>query len=278
MKESWVNKLQRIDRRIIYGVTTLAVLIPILVPFAVPLIVTDTTQEVYDRLDGLEPGDVVMFSFDVSAGSAPETFPISEAIMRHLAKKDGVKVVCVSFAYPDGPEWADRALRILAEEGKTYGVDYINLGFRAGSEAAVAYAAQDMHAAFPVDVNGDDIKQFPIMDYLKTAADIHTFFTFSSSTPDIYVRQLGLPYGVAVIPGVSFTITPVVLPLYDSGDLAGLLGGLRAAAEYELLTGVIGSGSGAMGALLLAHVTILVFLVIGNICYFIDKRTSREEN
>ena len=94
MKESWVNKLQRIDRRIIYGVTTLAVLIPILVPFAVPLIVTDTTQEVYDRLDGLEPGDVVMLSFDVSAGSAPETFPISSY---HATPKEGrSKVVCVS--------------------------------------------------------------------------------------------------------------------------------------------------------------------------------------
>ena len=76
-------------------------------------------------------------------------------------------------------------------------------------------------------------------------------------------------------PGISFTITPTVLPLYDSGDLAGLLGGLRAAAEYELLTGQIATGSGAMGAELLGHLTILVFLIIGNACYFLRRREAQ---
>ncbi len=111
----------------------------------------------------------------------------------------------------------------------------------------VAYAAKDMHAAFPRDFNGEDIKRFPIMEHIKTAADIHTFFTFSNSGPDMYIRHLKEMYGTAIIPGISFTITPTVRPLYDSGDLAGFLGGLRAAAEYELLTGQIATGSGAMG-------------------------------
>ena len=122
------------------------------------------------------------------------------------------------------------------------------------------------------NVNGDDIKQFPIMDYLKTAADIHVLHIQQQYSTSMYASRSS--YGVAVIPGVSFTITPVVLPYTIREILQGCWEGC-AAAEYGFLTGVIGSGSGAMGALLLAHVTILVFLVIGNICYFIDKYQPR---
>ncbi len=272
---SWVDKLQHIDSRIIYGILAFAILVPIIQPFAVPIKVSEDVQKVYDRVDNLKPGDVIVMSFDMSAGSAPETFPIPEAILRHLAQKDGVKVVALSFYSPDGPEWGEKALEILRDAGKEYGVDYINLGYRAGGETAVAYAAKDMHAAFPKDFNGEDIKRFPIMEHIKTASDIHTFFTFSSSGPDMYIRQLKEMYGTAIIPGISFTITPTVLPLYDSGDLAGLLGGLRAAAEYELLTGQIATGSGAMGAELLGHLTILVFLIIGNACYFLRRREAQ---
>jgi len=270
MKESWILKLQHVDRRIIYSIIALGITLPLIFPFSVPLRVGDAVKEVYQRMDALKPGDIVMMSFDMSAGSAPETFPIPEAILRHLAKKQGIRVVAVGFHSPDGPEWADKALQILEQAGKVYGVDYINLGYRAGGEGAVAFAAKDIHAAYPVDVQGKDISQFPIMEKLRTAEDIDVFFTFSSSGPDIYVRQLG-PYGVPIIPGISFTITPTVLPLYDSGELAGLLGGLRSAAEYELLTGVVASGNAAMGAQLLGHLVILLFLVMGNAFYFVSK-------
>lgn len=62
-----------------------------------------------------------------------------------------------------------------------------------------------------------------------------------------------------------------------SGQLKGFLGGLRGAAEYELLVGAPGKGCAGMDAQSLGHVTIIVFLILGNIGYFAAKKQRQQE-
>ena len=57
--------------------------------------------------------------------------------------------------------------------------------------------------------------------------------------------------------------------------LKGLLGGLRPAAEYEILLEQPGEAVAMMDAQSAAHITILAFILLGNIAYFVTKPKQR---
>ena len=54
-------------------------------------------------------------------------------------------LVTVGF-FADGPMFAEKALAILEAAGKEYGKDFVNLGYRAGGESAIAMLAADVKA------------------------------------------------------------------------------------------------------------------------------------
>jgi hypothetical protein len=53
-----------------------------------------------------------------------------------------------------------------------------------------------------------------------------------------------------------------------------MVGGLRGAAEYELLIGKGGSGARSMLAQTSMHLYVLLLIVIGNVVYFRNRRTG----
>ena len=54
----------------------------------------------------------------------------------------------------------------------------------------------------------------------------------------------------------------------DSGQLDGMLTGMKGAAEYEQLTGATGLALPAMAGQSFAHLYIFVLIVLGNIAMF----------
>jgi hypothetical protein len=48
------------------------------------------------------------------------------------------------------------------------------------------------------------------------------------------------------------------------------------AAEYEALIGVPGIGTSGMDAQSVAHLVIVLFIVLGNIGYFIERHRSKK--
>ena len=105
-KGGFVEKLQHVDRRILYLVLAVLVAIPLIWPFTLPLQVSPAVYSLYDHVESLKSGDVVLMSFDYSAGGAPDIHPQVEAIVRHLAKKDGVGLVTVGFFADEHPQLA----------------------------------------------------------------------------------------------------------------------------------------------------------------------------
>ena len=55
-----------------------------------------------------------------------------------------------------------------------------------------------------------------------------------------------------------------------------VLAGMPGAAEYESLIGQKGSATSGMDAQSVAHLVIVLFIVLGNISYFIDRKRSRK--
>ena len=268
-----LSALASIDRRILYILLFLVVAYPILNPFGLPLRVSPEVAYLHSRIDALKSGDVLLMGFDYSASGSADIHPQTEAILRHVARKDAVKVVAVSF-WEDGPMFIDRAIRILELAGKKYGTDYVNLGYRTGGESAIARFAEDMRATFPRDFRGGETANLPVMQNVNSIKDVTLAIDFSGGSPGPreWIRQVQAPYRKDLAIGVSTSMVPALLPYYESKQVISILGGLRGAAEYEVLIKELGKGAAGMGSQTMGHLLIIAFLIIGNIGFLASRR------
>ncbi|MGI6162838.1 MAG: hypothetical protein ACOYEQ_02790 [Bacillota bacterium] len=270
----WENLLN-IDRRWIYLTLFIVVSFPLLMPIGLPLTVTRETIKVHSYIEKLEPDSVVVLSFDYSPSSYAEQHPQAVAIMNHLMRVPGVKVICVAF-WEQGPIMCEELLDSLDTYGKKYGEDYVHLGFVAGGETAMSAFANDIHKTFPVDYRKNPINEIPMMDNIRTAKDIDLLVSIAAGSPGVpeFIRQIQGPYGVPFAAGLVAISVPITMPYVQSQQMIGLLAGLRGAAEYEQLIDMKATATIGMDAISLSHVVVMVFIVIANLSYFAGKRNE----
>jgi hypothetical protein len=272
-----IRNLQHLDSRIIYVVLAGALIIPILFPFSMPLRISESARKTYEMIESLEPGDAVLMSFDYAGSAEIEIHPLPEALLRHIATKPGVRVLGVSFNV-EGPIWTEKAFEILKENGKVYGKDYVNLGFRAGREGAIAQMAEDFEATFPLDYYKNPIADLSVMEGIESPKDLRLVFQFNTGFGvEEFIRQIGDRYKVPLIIGLSLGILPANIPYLEAGQIEALLGGVRGAAEYEILMKEPSMGSVVMSAQSLGHLAIIGFLVLGNVAYFLSGKGREEQ-
>src|SRR5207247_4333117 len=77
--------------------------------------------------------------------------------------------------------------------------------------------------------------------------------------------------------GCTGVIAPGLYPLLRSGQINGLIGGLRGAAEYETLIGQKGRAVAGMDAQSATHVAIIMLVILCNVFYLLI-RTSRGQS
>src|SRR3972149_6756223 len=127
------QKLLAVDRRVIFALVAVAVIIPFFLSFPIKITVSPPVQAVYDDIEKLPPGSLVMISCDYDPPSSPELQPMTETMLKHFFMKD-LKVIILGL-WPPGPMQANVALeRVLADpaiapKNLQYGQDYVNLGF-----------------------------------------------------------------------------------------------------------------------------------------------------
>lgn len=268
--------MPNIDRRIIYVVLIVAVVYALVWPMGLPVTIGKTTEDAYAAIDALKPGDVLVMGMDFSAGGIPELEPAGKAIFYHCMQKD-VKIVMLGMWVMAG----DMGARLLAEMAplfpdKEYGKDYINIGYKAGGAVLLQKAVDDIvEAALGVDYLGNKLPgNFSIFDNFKSLKDAAFWVCLSTGNPGVpdWIKVVGDPLGIpGTIDVVSVSI-PENMPFVDSGQIQGIIQGIRGSAEYELLVSRPGRAVSGMDAQSLAHVVILVFIVLGNISYLIARK------
>ena len=121
--------LGSLDRRIIFLIVGLSVLIPLLKPewIDLPIRPTPESQIVFDEINKLNAGDKMLLSFEYSPSTKPEIHPMAIAILKHLYAKN---IQVYGFAlWPDGNFMSTEAFSEVSDDyDKKYGVDYVNLG------------------------------------------------------------------------------------------------------------------------------------------------------
>lgn len=269
--------LAKLDRRWLYLVMAAVIVIPFVARIEFPIIPSDSATRVYEAIEALPEGSVVLLSADYDPGSEAELYPMNEAIFEQLGKKKGVRVV-LTMLWPQAGPLVKKALeKAYLPHGKIEGKDFVNLGYKPGGSILISKGNESIRQAFPEDVNGTPVDRIEAMNGIENYADIDFFMILSAGTPGIreWLEQCQSRTGKPMASGMTAVSAPDFFQYENSGQLLGLLGGLRGAADYEKLVGKPGRGVLGMGPQSFGHLLIVLFVVLGNVGYLLARRKAR---
>lgn len=271
------EKFLSIDRRYIFILVAIGVVVPLVFPLGLAVTTSPPVENVYNEIESLRPGTPVLISVDYDPSTQPELSPMTVAILRHCFARD--LPVIITVLHPGGPGLAlEISDRISKEAGAVYGEDYAFLGYKVGSSAVILSLGQDFHISYPADYFNTPIDELPLMKKVKNYNDIGLVVTLSGSTfPEVWVAFAHERYGQKVAAGVTAVMAADYYPFLQTGQLVGLLGGLKGAAEYEKLIERPSDGLKGMDAQTIIHLLIVVFIILGNIAYVSVQRAKRRE-
>jgi hypothetical protein len=269
---SWKELLSRNYKQIIYLSLFVSLAIPLMRPIGLPVPVDKTTQDVYDRIQALQPGDVAVLGSNIGAAIYAEVYPQYVAILEHLLRKQDVKILLVDHG-TEGPIFTKKALNeVNAYTRKTYGEDFVHLGFIAGGEAAIAGLSRDIKALLDVDYEGNKLEGLPMMDDVNGASDFTIVIDFTASADSqFWLNQAYAPYGTEIAFGLTAVKVPDAYAYYTAGQIFGIIESLKGAAQYEVLIGRPGIAVKGMDAQSLAHLLYIGLILLGNVVFFMQR-------
>jgi len=272
-----LEKLSNLDGRIVYGILLVSMVLPLLNPLGLPLTTPAETVAMYDMIESMPEGSPIVFSMDCGAAGFDEISPGATAVISHMARK-GLRVIGVSFVEA-GSDLLNKLFDASLMSGKEYGKDYVNLGYLAGGENAMAAAAKDLRAMYPVDFSGSPTSGMQVLSGVNSFTDVKMVICAATGSPGIpeWIRQVGDPLKVPIATVVIAGLVADYAPYLQAKQLVGLVPGLRGAAGYEGLIGILGRGMAGIDAQSVAHLVILLLVVLGNAVYFANKRKSSEK-
>lgn len=234
-------------------------------------------QKSFDYIDSLPAGTILMVSFDHEASSLPEVQPISLALIRH-AFKNHLKIIGLSL-FAEGTAIGYRTLNKVASEfNKSYGRDYVFLGFKPQHIAAILGMGESIRDVFPRDYLGNLTDTLPLMKGVDNYSNIEMVLSIADGDRAVqWIEYAGPRYGQKVMAGLTAAMITSYDPYLSSGQLFSVIGGLRGAAEYENLYGQLGKGNRSMPAQTAAHIYVIVLIIIGNVIYIRSRRQGRGE-
>ena len=123
------------------------------------------------------------------------------------------------------------------------------------------------------------------MDGVYSVEDFDFVFDFSAGVPGNaeWVQYACDPKGVPLSSGCTSIMVTDAIPYVESGQLQGILAGMPGAAEYEQLVyshlkeyNFTGEATGMMSAQSISHIVIVLFIIFGNITYYILRKRGKE--
>jgi hypothetical protein len=267
-------KLPVLDRRFLYLILFVSVVLPLLFPIGLTGRVSTATRQFHDLIESLGPGDVIILSFDCEAASWPEVGPVARAIAEHAMRK-GVCIIGTSFLSEGTALGYELLSQLALANQKTYGEDWVYLGFRPQYVAAMLGMGESIAREYPQDYLDGPTEELPLVVRAGSYHGVRLIVSIADDTmPQYWVEYAGARYGTRIAAGLAAVMLTTFTPYLDSGQLSGLVGGLKGAAEYEQLLKVKGAGTRGMDAQSSAHLAIIALVILGNIGYYWKKRSA----
>lgn len=270
-RDFW-ERLQAIDRRVLYTLLLVVITLPLFKPIRLPMVTMPSTQKLYQAIESVPQGGFAIVSATWSGGTRAENMPQTEAILRHLMKRR-LRVAIFSFDQQGSQFSYNIASRLAKEYGYEYGKDWVHWGYRPIVGVVLKSLVRDIPSTFATDRDGKPTKDMPVMKGIKDIKNVDVIVEIAAS--GIYMDWIGLVVGAN--PNLKFGFCPTAVmapetyPYMDSGQIVGIMEGMRGAAEYEKLVNTMGLATKGMGSISLAHVLIMVLIIIGNLGYLATR-------
>ena len=271
MSKSVLEKIEKIDRRILFWVATILVIIPYINPIALPLPIDPMTQEFYDKITAIPAGSYVVLAQDTSPANYPEWGGGLVAVCKILSKMD-VKIVSWSLDNPDDTIiWDLYCQPIFEKAGKVYGEDFVYFGWFPGYEAVAVRTATDMPGILKEDHYGNKFEDLPIMEGINNAGQFRAIVLCGMSNWP-YVRTDWITaYSIPAFSIMKAGDIASLMPTYLSGLLTAVIKSMRGSAELETLIGEPGLASASMGGTTFAVGFMVVVIIFTNVIYILRK-------
>lgn len=271
------DRLLAIDRRIIFLLVAIAVTLPLFSKAILHIEVSPTVKAVYDAVESLPAGSKVLVSFDYDPASAPELQPMALSFFRHCFSKD-LKVIIIGL-WPQGPVQANIALADVFRDPEIeaknleYGEDYVNLGYMAGNEVVIQAMGADIHTTFPADYSGNRTSQLSLMKGVKNFDNIDFVYNLSAGYPGTqeWVQFAVDRFHATLGAGNTAVQAPGMYPYVQTGQLLGVLGGMKGGAEYEIIGNRPARAVSYMFSQSVSHAVVVFFIIIGNLAFFATR-------
>jgi hypothetical protein len=266
--------MEHVDRRWLFLALAAAIVIPMLVPLPLPIHVSTMVRDLYEAIEALPEGSVVLVSADYDPSGKPELEPFHLALTHHLARRN-LRMVIVNLwaAAPPLTEHVLAQAGLATDLGKVYGTDYVNLGFKEGRQIVMKSMGQSLRQTFPVDRAGTPVDRLPLMAEVDDYGDFALLVNISAGSPGLkeYVQVVQSRWRIPMVGACTAVSGPDYVPYYSAGQLLGLAAGMKGAAEYEMLVGRPGDAVTGMAAQSASHLLLIAFIVLGNVAFFLRR-------
>ncbi|HDR00067.1 MAG TPA: hypothetical protein ENN51_07285 [candidate division WOR-3 bacterium] len=278
---NFAERLGRIDRRIVFAFIAVVVIVPFFLPLSILSRVSPEAQRLFDAVEDIRPNDKpLLISIDFDPQSMPEIYPMLEALLRHAFARD-VPVVVMAL-WVTGVGLGELALNQVAPEyGKEYGRDYAFLGWKPGFAAVVLGMGRSIPETYPTDQYDTPLDELPVMQGVRNYDDIPLAISLSAGDPGVmtvWIPYVQARFGQDLGAGVTAVSAADAYPFLQSGQLTGLLAGMKGAAEYEFLIAEAGYTEAATPAIQamdsqsMAHLAIILLIVLGNASFILTRK------
>jgi len=281
-----------LDRRVIYTIVLLCVMLPLIWPMELPFSPTAEVRAAFEDIEELERGSAVLISCDYGPSSMPETHPMYLALL-HQCFRRGLRPIILTLV-PSGPGLASRGLRDVLQHvdergSPSYpdlveGEDYAFLGYKPGGTAVMLGLGQSFTATFPEDYDGDPTAVMPLFREISALGDCAYLFDIASvGYPEFWVPYAAERERIPMSVSCTAVSAAQYYPYLTAGQFQGLVGGMRGSAEYEKLVGMeqilgrIPDATRGMDSQSTVHIFIVLAIIIVNIFYFLENRAQRKE-
>ncbi|HWP30921.1 MAG TPA: hypothetical protein VNK96_04230 [Fimbriimonadales bacterium] len=272
------ESLLSLDRRILYLILMLLVGWQVISPLDVGNVVSVRTKDLFDYLNSLKEGDVVVIESDWTYSTKGESLPQFQALMRLLMRKK-IKFIITSID-PQAPRIASYEIEQLAVEpgSNNYmpGKDYFVAGYFPDAYNHVKGMVNNIRKElstrgalpFLIENNISDLSQIKIVLVVTGSSSIDVWYERIRNK-----TKLGL-FCTAVMSAENILF-------YASGQLVGIVIGAKGAFDFESLLAEtfkepeytnFQSGRRYMGPLAFALMLLVLAVIIGNLALFFSRR------
>lgn len=280
---NWLSKLDTIDPRWVYIIMAVSLVFPVLKPLGLAITIDETTTvPVYNWVESLQPGDIVVGDIAFSGGSEGELGPQLQAWFRHCMTK-GVKVIMVAQWNTGerlGYTLLEQTAKQLEGEGISaeYGVDWVYAGYKPGGTTLWRQMQIDFwEACAETDMLGNSFQDLPLMHRFRKwdKESSKGIMAFVSGSPGLPTYTTYFPDYEIYVGNVAVQV-PGAMNTLRAGQIKGLLAGLPGGAQYEILLDTPGRAVKLMDAQSMGHLWIMALVILGNIGYYM-KAKSRDQ-